>query len=121
LTGGGFIIGVFLVWWLVVCLPSFRLDYRLIAAARQNNTNSIHELVHGGVDVNTPVGPKKRTALMVAAANGSVEAVRVLLELGADPKLKDADGLTAVELAVAKSQHRAAAEIQLFMEKLKLH
>ena len=40
--------------------------------------------------------PQGSTALLVAAAAGQVGVVDVLLELGADPDAKDAEGITAL-------------------------
>ena len=45
------------------------------------------------------VGVSRRTPLMVAAAEGHVEATRQLLELGADPSVVDSAGRRAVDYA----------------------
>jgi len=61
----------------------------LLEAAKDNKPIDIDLWVKkGGVDVNTrhTLG---WTPLMVAAVNGNVNAVKVLLELGADPNLKE--------------------------------
>ena len=44
-------------------------------------------------------GSDGRTPLMAAAAAGAEEMVGVLLELGADPSLRDGGGRTAADLA----------------------
>lgn len=49
------------------------------------------------------------TALMIAAGNGFVDAVDVLLEAGADPSLKQSEGKTAADFARERS-HPALAE-----------
>ena len=46
-----------------------------------------------------PDALRPRTRLMDAAAGGEAEVCRLLLKYGADKRLKDADGLTAYELA----------------------
>jgi len=118
LTGGGFLIGAFLVAyfvWIWLILPS--PEVHLIIAARNDGTNSIEKLVRQGVDVNAQVGEKGLTALMVAASNGNVNSVRLLLRYGADPDLKNKDGYTALDLAVASSRHEVVKELESFRKK----
>ena len=50
------------------------------------------------------------TALMTAAAEGQTEVVRLLLEHGADPGLKDKDGDTAASFA-RENGHTAVVEL----------
>lgn len=45
------------------------------------------------------------TALMLAAYNGKYDAVKLLLEYGADANIKGSDGSTALELT-SKIKHR---------------
>ncbi|KAM0064813.1 putative transcription factor C3H family [Helianthus debilis subsp. tardiflorus] len=55
------------------------------------------------VDVNFPCGPDKCTALHCAASGGSVDAVEVvklLLSVGADPNIEDANGHRPVDVIV---------------------
>ena len=49
------------------------------------------------------------TALMIAAPNGHVDIVRILLEAGADPRKENKDGKTALELAQAAGQLEVVA------------
>lgn len=61
---------------------------KLLAAVKNGDNYSIRSVINSGVDVN------KRhllgwTALHVAAINGNVQAVKQLLEAGADPNLED--------------------------------
>lgn len=46
----------------------------------------------------SPAKPRGRTALMVAASLGYVHTVRVLLERGADPSLRNEEGATALSV-----------------------
>ena len=46
------------------------------------------------------------TALMWAAFHGRTEQVRVLIENGADPSLKDMDGMTAVHWSIQRHDTR---------------
>ena len=52
------------------------------------------------------------TALMSAAANGSMEFVDLLLAAGADPKLKMSDGKTAADLARARDHADVAKRLE---------
>jgi len=54
--------------------------------------------------------PNKTTPLMMAAKYGSVEAVKLLLEAGADPTLRNELGLSAIDFA-QQANRRDAAEL----------
>jgi uncharacterized protein len=55
--------------------------------------------------------PNKSTPLMVAAQYGSTQAVKLLLEAGADPTLRNELGLSAVEFAQRGNRPDAASLI----------
>jgi len=55
--------------------------------------------------------PNKSTPLMVAAQYGSTPAVKLLLEAGADPTLRNELGLSAVEFALRGNRPDAASLI----------
>jgi uncharacterized protein len=55
--------------------------------------------------------PNKSTPLMVAAQYGSTSAVKLLLEAGADPTLRNELGLSAVEFALRGNRPDAATLI----------
>ena len=59
-------------------------------------------LLKKGAAVNTQGTLEGFTALMTAAAEGQLQVVRLLLQNGADPALKDADGDTAESFARQK-------------------
>ena len=82
------------------------------AAGTLDSIDLIHKLIDHGVDVNTRMtrngmrdGQRNRfnrlgaTAFMLAAKVTDVEAMRVLLEAGADPLMPTADGTTPLMVA----------------------
>ncbi len=69
-------------------------DGSLMTAARCGQVAVIEALVRGGYDVNAS-SSFGRTPLHVAAGAGKLEAVRTLLDLGADPNIADDGGQTA--------------------------
>lgn len=60
---------------------------------------------HAYIDAESPNGT---TPLMMAAQYGSIDAVRLLLEAGADPKLKNQLGLSAIDFAHRVDRAEAA-------------
>lgn len=63
---------------------------------------------HAYIDATSPNGT---TPLMMAAHYGSIEAVQLLLEEGADPTLKNQLGLTAADFALRVSRTESAEKI----------
>lgn len=57
-----------------------------------------------------PSDPAREMALQEAALNGDTDLVRVLLEYGADPSLKDVDGDNAYIFAL-QNGHTEVAEL----------
>ncbi len=94
----------------------------LHVAAEKGDVSEIRRLLQRGTDVNERGGPPFRlTALMCAAANGHLDAARLLLEKGAGVDLKEEfGGQTALHFAawkghveVAKELLRAGASVDL--------
>ena len=76
----------------------------LYLASQQGHGTVIHALVKAGGDVKAGT-PNGTTPLMVAAASGEVEAVRVLLDNGADANAKDGvRGQTPLMYAAASNR-----------------
>jgi len=67
---------------------------------------------HAYIDAESPNGT---TPLMMAAHYGSPEAVKLLLEAGADPMLKNQLGLTALDFAQRANRTDAAGLIAAFV------
>ncbi|XP_046371975.1 caseinolytic peptidase B protein homolog [Haliotis rufescens] len=86
-TFGSVGFGCVLYGTVAFCLANNKHE-KFLNAARLNNVREMERLIKSGVDVNArhQLG---WTALHVAAMNKHKEAVRVLLEAGADPKLGD--------------------------------
>lgn len=59
--------------------------------------------------------PNESTPLMMAAMYGTASAVKLLLEAGADPMLRNAQGLTAFDFAEKANRSDAAHIIAAFM------
>ena len=71
----------------------------------------IEELLKAGVDVNAPVLSHGETALMMASRSGSVDAVKVLLDHGAQIKRKDTLRGTTALMWAAEQGHVAVVEL----------
>jgi ankyrin repeat protein len=68
---------------------------------------------HAYIDAPSPNGT---TPLMMAAMYGSPSAVKLLLEAGADPTIKNDLGLSAIDFALRDSKQESAALIQAFLQ-----
>ena len=83
----------------------------LQAAAGYGHIGIIRRLLRAGARIDA-VDDRKMTALMAAAWEGSTEAVQVLLSAGADRKLRNRWGETALDCARQKG-HREIEQILL--------
>ncbi|CAL1126821.1 unnamed protein product [Cladocopium goreaui] len=68
-------------------------------AVRADKVKAAKALIEGGADMNIP-SKSGRTPLMSAASNGIADMVKLLLDSGADPKVKNEGGYTAYELSL---------------------
>ena len=79
-------------------------------AAALGDHDLVHVLLDAGVDINEPDGPTIRSPLHVASTHGLASTVAKLLDLGADPLLKDKHRRTPVDLAANEEVKTAFAE-----------
>ena len=88
-------------------------------AASKGHLAMMHLLIDNDayIDAESPNGT---TPLMMAAYYASPSAVKLMLEEGADPTLKNQDGMTALDLAIAKDRALSAQYIRAFIESLSL-
>jgi len=78
-------------------------------SSEANAINSIKFLVNQlGFDVNCVTTVGHLSALHLAAKEGHKETIELLLELGSDPSLRDINGRTAYDLAVAVKHNDCA-------------
>lgn len=72
----------------------------------------LRHLMDSGLDINSmsKAHDTRFTALHAAAITNNAEGVRLLLELGADPSLKDGKGRTPLELARFSSNRASRVE-----------
>lgn len=68
-------------------------------AITYNNIEMVEYILEQGIDVNVTKRRSRFTPLMAAASYGRVDIARLLLKYGADQKLTDTKGFTAVDFA----------------------
>uniref|UniRef100_T1HIN4 non-specific serine/threonine protein kinase n=1 Tax=Rhodnius prolixus TaxID=13249 RepID=T1HIN4_RHOPR len=84
----------------------------LHAAATTENSTCLRILLQAGADPNIPSGPRgdNKTPLHVCAEHGFLNNIILLVQNGADLMAKDANGLTALDIA-EKSEHTECMNI----------
>lgn len=75
------------------------LEQQLHWAAAHDDPAGVQDALAQGANVNIKSPHMQDTALHVAAMNGNVETMRVLLDAGADPNLRNLDGRTPLHEA----------------------
>ncbi len=93
---------VFLGWTIV--LPRLRFsdqDEQLFRAARHGDRAGVERALSAGASLDHSAPVDGKTALFRAAIFGHADVVRLLLERGADPQARGADGRSALDLVLA--------------------
>ena len=80
---------------------------------------TVELLARSGADVNLADAAEGWTALMLASAEGHQPVVQVLLQHGADPRVADQDGDTAISHARARGQARIVSLLELSLVELR--
>jgi len=103
---------------LLVGLVKFRSSQRephpLVAAAYLGDGDAVRSMVSNGVDVNQ-TNSEGLTPLLAALKNEDVSIARLLLEKGANPNVRDAQGQTA--LWFASYQERSPELVALLLQR----
>ena len=82
---------------------------RMLGAAARGDIGLLHKYLSGGVDANE-VDYDQRSALHLAASEGQMDVVKLLLDKGARPSLPDRWGFKAVDDAI-RNKHGDIAEL----------
>jgi len=80
----------------------------LKSAIEDNNTEEIKSLIADGININD-ADEQGKTPLMWAAQTQSPAMIKLLLELGANPKLEDKNGNNALGIACWYGEYRMGA------------
>lgn len=83
----------------------------ILAAAEEHHAPVVEVLIEAGANVDVASSETKTTPLMIAAARGDVETLRLLLDANADVKRQDVDGRDALWHAA----HEASAQTFLLL------
>ena len=90
-----------------------------MAAARRGHPKIVKLLIEAGAKVDT-VDAQKKTALMYAADGyDEGETIMALLEFGADPNLKDAEGQLAIDRCTDSNRIGAEQRRKILSEAMK--
>lgn len=75
------------------------LNKELTEATKKNNVNKVVYCLKNGADPNTLQGPYQNAPLHHAARNNNLGITKVLLQYGANVRIKDSLGLTPIHYA----------------------
>ena len=87
---------------------------QLWEATKANDSAKVSILVREGVDLNFGDEKENRTPLMIAAANGNLELMKLFLEKGAEVDAVDKNGTTAIYYAILRNK---PAAVKFLIEK----
>lgn len=74
----------------------------LYSAVQANHLQAVQALIKHKANPNAKIGQSRETVLHLACSSGRFQIAEALLEGGADPKVRDADGKTPGDYAKAK-------------------
>ncbi|KAG6851194.1 Succinate--CoA ligase [ADP/GDP-forming] subunit alpha, mitochondrial [Arthromyces matolae] len=97
-------------------VPDEKVDRSLHGLAVSNDTTALSEVFqnHPQTDVNQ-IDEFGYTPLHLASDRGNMSSVEILLRRGANPSIKDPDGLTALELATIAGHEEIRERLLLLM------
>jgi uncharacterized protein len=87
----------------------------LDVAALMNNVRALKLFVSLGADINQANPPSKWTPLFYAVNTGSMDTLKALLQMGADPNKKEHKGRSVHQFAVAMKRQDMADLIKRAM------
>ncbi|XP_035785117.1 potassium channel AKT1-like [Anopheles albimanus] len=83
----------------VAARHSALLEARFLEAVTHNNSDVVAEMLRKGMSANTVESYYRRSALHIACSRGYTDTVRVLLQNGANPNIRDMNNNTPLHLA----------------------
>lgn len=113
-----FYIIIISVWLIAGC--SSELNYDLGYAAVIGDVEKMRELIAGGAEVNSKVGKDEVTPLEYAINGGSLNAVQLLLDNGADPNFSSSSDISPLFHAFSNGNCEIASLLMNNGAKLKL-
>ncbi|XP_050073117.1 ankyrin repeat domain-containing protein 54-like [Anopheles maculipalpis] len=93
--------------------PSALLTSRFLGAVSHNDTERVREMIQQGMSPNTFDSYFNRSALHIACSRGFRDIVRILLENGANPNIRDKNLNTPLHLA---SSTESVEVVQLLLD-----
>lgn len=102
----------FALYWVDLEGKNLQGDTALIAAVRHRNKEAVETLLLAYASVDA-VDRKNNTALHIAARNGDINGVKLLLEFASDITVKNHKGKTAYDQAKKKRKHKVMEMIKI--------
>jgi len=97
-------------------LELFKNVSSMVAAAAAGNNTILETFISKGTPINA-LSETGESALHAACWNGKVDTVKLLLERGADPQIRKADGASPVTLASGQKHEDIVALLNAAIEK----